>query len=142
PATMFVTAFAGILDVESGHLDFCCAGHEPPWYIQADGTLTRLEGIGGPPLCLLDEFDYPTDSIQLAPGDKLIVVTDGITEAVNRENELFGVERTDIVIDAISGATDASEALSGLVDPIHVFADGEEPADDLTALIVVWGAQT
>jgi adenylate cyclase len=83
PATMFVIAFTGILDVESGHLDFCCAGHEPPWYIKADGGLTRLEGVGGPPLCLLDEFDCPTDSVQLAPGDKLIVVTDGITEAVN-----------------------------------------------------------
>ncbi len=139
PATMFVTAFAGILDVESGVLDYCCAGHEPPWRVPPDGPAVRLEGVGGgPPLCLLDEFDYETDRTTLAPGEMVVVVTDGVTEAANRAGELFGVERTDAVIADMPGAPDAAAALDLLTRPVHDFADGEEPADDLTALVVIW----
>lgn len=138
PGTMFVTAFAGALNVETGELAFCSAGHEPPWRVPLDGPAERLEGEGGPPLCLLDEFDYPTDRTQLAPGDVIVVVTDGVTEAANRGGELFGVARTDAAVAGLAGATDAADALARLVAPVHTFADGEEPADDLTALVVAW----
>ena len=138
PATMFVTAFAGVLDVETGHLDYCCAGHEPPWRVRANGDAERLEGVGGPPLCLLDEFDFPTDQVQLAQGEMIVVVTDGITEAANREGVLFGVERSDETIRSLVGVPEASSALKGLVRPVHIFAEGREPADDLTALAVIW----
>lgn len=138
PATMFVTAFAGILDIETGVLDFCCAGHEPPWRISSGDASERLEGVGGPPLCLLDDFPYPTDRIELNPGDMIVVVTDGVTEAANQNGELFGVERTQDAIDRIVDAADAGAALDGLIAPVAVFADGEEAADDLTALVVIW----
>lgn len=141
PAMMFVTVFAGILDVATGALDFCCAGHEPPWRIAAGGASERLEGVGGPPLCLLDDFDYPTDRVQLAAGDTIVVITDGVTEAANRAGEFFGVERTQALIDSLVGARSAAVALDGLVRPVHAFADGAEAADDLTALVAIWPGQ-
>lgn len=138
PASMFVTVFAGVLDVETGALEFCCAGHEPPWVVGADGGARRLEGEGGPPLCLLDEFDYPTDRAELAPGDMLIVVTDGVTEAADMSGALFGVERTDAAMASLAGAEDAATALDRLVAPVDAFAAGAEPSDDLTALALIW----
>ena len=138
PATMFVTVFAGVLDVETGALEFCCAGHEPPWVVAADGSAQRLEGEGGPPLCLLDEFDYPTDRTELAPGDMLVVVTDGVTEAADMSGALFGVERTDAAMASLAGAEDAATALDRLVAPVDAFAAGAEPSDDLTALALIW----
>jgi len=136
PAMMFVTVFAGILNVETGALEYCCAGHEPPWRISPDGRAERLEGLGGPPLCLLDDFEYPTDRADVGIGEQIVVVTDGVTEAANRRMELFGIERTAAAISALAGAPSAAEALSRLVGPVHAFADGAEPADDLTALVV------
>ncbi len=137
-AMMFVTVFAGVLDVGTGALEFCCAGHEPPWRVTAAGAASRLAGVGGPPLCLLDDFDYPTDHARLAPGETIFVVTDGVTEAANRAGELFGVERTEATIRSLAGLKAAAAALAGLVEPVHAYADGEEPADDLTALVVIW----
>jgi len=142
PAMMFVTVFAGVLDVETGALDYCCAGHEPPWRVPVRGEAERLGGAGGPPLCLLDAFDYPTDRIRLDPGDLVVVVTDGVTEAANQEGELFGVPRTDAAVRRLVGATSAPAALDLLIAPAHAFADGAEPADDLTALVVVWSGGT
>ncbi len=138
PGTMFVTAFAGILDVETGALEFCSAGHEQPWLIHSDGSQERLEGEGGPPLCLLDEFPFPTDQAQMQPGDVLVVVTDGVTEAQNISGDLFGVERTDEALDGVAGMSDASAVLDALVKPVLAFAGEAEPADDLTAIIICW----
>jgi len=137
PATMFVTAFAGVLDVETGDLEYCSAGHEPPWLVSG-GLARRLEGEGGPPLCLLDDWDYPTDRTTLAPGDILVVVTDGVTEAADTEGALFGTERTDAAVAAAAAAPDAPGALQALTDPVRRFARGAEQADDLTAMVVVW----
>lgn len=138
PASTFVTVFAAILDTETGVLDYCCGGHEPPWRTSLSGPPERLEGIGGPPLCLLDEFDYPADVATLSPGDMVLVVTDGVTEAANRSDELFGVGRTEETIAKLGDVENAAAALKGLVKPVHIFAEGREPADDLTALAVIW----
>lgn len=138
PGTMFVTAFAGILDVETGELEFCSAGHEQPWLIHSDGEQVRLEGEGGPPLCLLDEFPFPTDKTQLQPGDVLVVVTDGVTEAQNIDGDLFGIERTDAALADVAGMADAAAVLDTLVAPVNAFAGEAEPADDLTAIIICW----
>lgn len=138
PGTMFVTAFAGILDVETGALEFCSAGHEQPWLIHRDGVQERLEGEGGPPLCLLDEFPFPSDKVQLQPGDILVVVTDGVTEAQNAAGDLFGIERTDAALAEVGGMTDAADVLDAMVAPVYAFAGDAEPADDLTSIIICW----
>ncbi len=138
PGTMFITAFAGILDVETGALEFCSAGHEQPWLIHSDGSQERPEGEGGPPLCLLDEFPLPSDQAQMQRGDVLVVVTDGVTEAQNISGELFGIERTDEALDGVAGMSDASAVLDALVKPVLAFAGEAEPADDPTAIVICW----
>ena len=97
-----------------------------------------LKARGGPPLCLLDEFEFPSDRTQMQPGDVLVVVTDGVTEAQNMAGELFGVERTDEALDGVAGMSDASAVLDALVKPVLEFAGEAEPADDLTAIIICW----
>ena len=138
PTATYVTAFAAVLDVETGRLEYCIAGHEPPRRVSTAGALEHLEGDGGPPLCLLPDFPYPTNSLQLKPGDMIVVITDGVTDAANDDGEMFGGARTDRVLAGLAGARSADAALSGLVGPVQAFADGEEPADDLTALVVIW----
>ncbi|MGH8745606.1 MAG: CHASE2 domain-containing protein, partial [Burkholderiales bacterium] len=83
PEELFVTAFAGILDVRTGMLEYSNAGHEPPYGKQPDAAPERFEIGDGPPLCVLENHSYTTRYRQLAAGEWLCVLTDGVTEAMN-----------------------------------------------------------
>ncbi|HKP67072.1 MAG TPA: CHASE2 domain-containing protein, partial [Casimicrobiaceae bacterium] len=89
PAALFVTAFAGVVDLDTGELDYCNAGQENPWLVSAGTGIRRLADGDGPPLCAVDDFTYQPARVQLRPGDVLCVVSDGVTEAVNASGELF-----------------------------------------------------
>ena len=79
---LFVTVLAGALDARTGALEYCSAGHEPPFLLPRAGrALARLTEGGGPPLCAVDGFAYAPGARQLGPGDTLCLITDGITEA-------------------------------------------------------------
>ena len=84
PESFFVTAFAAILDARSGMLEFCNAGHEPPYLCRPGRTPERLEHAGGPPLCVVEGFAYASARCTLAAGESLCVLTDGVTEAMDR----------------------------------------------------------
>ena len=98
PEQLFVTAFAGVLDVRTGMLECCNAGHEPPYVITAEGALERLPNAGGPPLCTLDEFEYVTAYRELGAGDSLMVLSDGVTEAMNGRNALYGSHQLELAL--------------------------------------------
>lgn len=136
---MFVTAFAGILDLESGVLAYCNAGHDDPYVLGGSGVLARLGGGDGPPLCVIDDFEYAGNSVTLAAGDMLCVVTDGVTEAQDATQALYGGERFRQVLEA--ARRDHARA-AGLLAQVHAdvarFVDGAEPADDLTILVLRW----
>lgn len=138
PEQTFVTVFACILDVSDGRLEFCPAGHDPGWRLGRDGAFSRLDGAGGPALCFFDDFDYPTEVVQLRPGDAVAMMTDGIPEAINTAGEMFGPERVDAAVRSARGAKDAGEMLERVLAPVRSFAEGAEQADDITALAVVW----
>ena len=134
PAALFVTMFAGVLDLASGDLDYCNAGHENPWRVRG-GTVTRLAEGGGPPLCVVDEFVYRAVRTRLAPGDLLCVVSDGVTEGNDPTGHLYGSARVERVL---AGITSARVAVEALRDDVKAFAAGAEPADDMTVLALRW----
>jgi CHASE2 domain-containing sensor protein len=138
PELLFVTAFAGILDLDTGMLEFSNAGHEPPYARTPRGTPERLGHAGGPPLCVMEGYVYPTWQRQIVAGEWLLVVTDGATEAMNRNREFFGSERLRVALGWAPEDVSPQQLVTKLRDDVHRFADGAEPADDLTLLAVRW----
>jgi CHASE2 domain-containing sensor protein len=137
PESLFVTAYAGVLDTRTGGLEFSNAGHEPA-VSRREGTAPEvLEHAGGPPLCVIEGFQYPTAHRQLSPGETLCVVTDGVTEAMDRRGELYGARRVRLLLAASLDASPRT-LVDALIADVRRFADGAEQADDVTLLSVRW----
>ncbi len=138
PELMFVTVLACVLDVETGELAYCNAGHVPPYaLLPAGNALSRLAG-GGPPLCMLEDFPYETARYRMSPGESLILVSDGVTEAMNPAGELFGRVRLERLLSRTPGAGSAEERVNAVRDEVRGFSAGAEMADDMTILAVRW----
>jgi serine phosphatase RsbU (regulator of sigma subunit) len=138
PEALFVTAFAGVLDLDTGELEFTNAGHEPAWSHAPRAQAQRLESAGGPPLCVLDEFDYPSAHRAMASGEWLVVLSDGVTDAMNEAGQFFGVERLRTSLAWLGDESDALVIVNRVRDDVRRFAGAAEPADDLTLLAIRW----
>lgn len=137
PESLFVTAFAGVLDARTGRLAFCNAGHEPPVACAPGAAPERVLLSGGPPLCVVQGYAYGSGQLDLPQGGWLCVVTDGVTEAMNARFELYGTERLLSVLRGMESA--APEALIAAVrEDVRRFAGGAEQSDDVTLLCVRW----
>ncbi len=90
---MFVTIFAGILNIRTGELLYTNAGHNPPYLRRRDGTLQRLDKRHGPAIGAMEGMVYKEERDRLEPGDLLFLYTDGVTEAMDTENHLFSEDR-------------------------------------------------
>jgi adenylate cyclase len=142
PETLFITLFAGILNLATGELRFCNAGHDAPFLLRKGEAPHSLESEGGPPLCILEDFSYPAERFQLQPGDMLCVITDGITEAMTAAGQVMGREQAQEVLAALPPDASPGAALRALHDAVDVFVAGAEPSDDLTILAVSWRGPT
>ena len=138
PEQLFVTAFAASLDVQGGLLEFANAGHEPPFLRSPNGAPQRLGAPGGPPLCVVEGYKFPTDRRQLGPGDWVFVMTDGATEAMNTKREFFGVERMRTSLSWMPEGAVPAELVKRLRDDVSRFASGAELADDITLVALRW----
>lgn len=134
---MFVTVFAGVLDVVTGKLVYLNAGHEAPFLLGPDGTATRLPGRGGPPLGSVDDFPFCVEQRQLAPGQMLLLYTDGVTEAEDPQDSFYGQERLEKEL-ASAPRTGAHALVDFVRQDVAHFAAGAEQADDITLLAVRW----
>ena len=137
PAQLFVTAFIGILDVESGALTYVCAGHDAPM-LKRDGRIERIEtaDISGPPLCALGDYPYATGHTTLLAGDLLCLFTDGVSEA-GEGSELFGLQRLSDCLTELPELSPARQCRL-IRDQVRAFEAGAAPADDLTLLLLRW----
>jgi serine phosphatase RsbU (regulator of sigma subunit)/CHASE2 domain-containing sensor protein len=139
PEALFVTLFAAVLDVNTGVLEYCNAGHDRPYVVpRGGGSFTQLTEAGGPPLCVLDDFPYTAATHRLQPGDTLCLITDGVTEARTASGELFGRERLEARLAAIGADTGAEAIATTIGGDVARFVAGAEPADDLAILVVRW----
>jgi len=138
PEMLFITMFAGILNLNTGELHFCNAGHDAPFVLRKGAAPESVISVGGPPLCVVEDFTYPTETLQLHPGDLLCVTTDGVAEAMDGSGALLGVERTKRILAEISPEADAKTVVSELYAAVGRFVAGAEASDDLTVLAIRW----
>ncbi|MDK2124082.1 PP2C family protein-serine/threonine phosphatase [Parachitinimonas caeni] len=131
---MFVTAFYGVLDLVTGEFAFANAGHNPPLLQNRQGELEWLPQTGGIALAVLDNADYAETAIRLQPGDTLLMFTDGVTEAIDQQEALFGEARLAHTLQAIGPNSPISSVPSGVVEAIREFAQGASQADDITCV--------
>ena len=140
PADLFITAVACILDVTTGQLEICVAGHDAPILLRRGLAPSTLDSPGGPPLCILEDFPYPVSSFQLLPGDMVIMITDGVTEAHNRDNEMYGHQRAMAYLEAELnkgiGNLEAESICQGLYEDVMRFTDQADAFDDITIVAV------
>jgi len=131
----FVTAGCGQLDAGTGELWYASAGHDLPLLRRADGATAPLDAKGGPALGLELSDEFPLWKGCLAPGDTLVLCTDGVTEAFDADGTAFGVERLRQVVEGTR--VDAMETLPDrLVEAVASFSVGGGPRDDLAVLAV------
>jgi len=131
-AGYFVTMFVGILDLATGHLDYCNAGHEPPFI-----SGRSLDVKVNLPVGAFPEWNYEGQQTQLNPGDMLFVYTDGLTEAMNDSGELLGREFVQQV--AREHASDSARQLVELMEAeVRRHAGNAEQSDDITLLAIKW----
>jgi sigma-B regulation protein RsbU (phosphoserine phosphatase) len=130
----FVTAFYGVYDPAQRILTYSSAGHNPPRLKRcADGSLTLLDRARGLPLGISPMERYQTETYQLVPGDELVLYTDGVTEATNKQGEMFGLERLDKVLENCT--LGASDLLKAVLAAVEEFTEGRPAADDRTVLV-------
>jgi adenylate cyclase len=130
---VFVTAFAGILDLGSGEVDFASAGHDAPFILGGKSGLRRLVTEGGPPLGTVDDFHYPIDHDRIESGEILLLYTDGVTEAENASHTLYSSERLTTTLGK-TPVVDAQRVIAAVIDDVNRFVGGAEQADDMTLL--------
>jgi len=138
---MFVTLFLAILDLDSGDITFTNAGHEPPYIVRKDGGCETVVQRHGLPLGAIEDSDYSEDTIELRPGDVLVIYTDGVTDAVNSSNEVFGKERLESILSSDNALT-PEVMVTEIVDALHRFEEGSDQADDVTILAVGYNGVT
>lgn len=138
---LFVTLLLGVLDVESGVLELVNAGHDAPWRVSHAGEVHKIDtpsDTGGPPLCVVDDFVYVSQRVQLTPGDTLCVITDGVTEAMNESGDLYGGGRLQVALESIPAGQGLGVAIDRIRSDISGFVGKAEPSDDLTLLMLRW----
>ena len=151
-ANMFVTAWIGILDYKTGHIDYVNAGHNPPllWASdeeKPDPSIERYERSGawqwlreksGIPLGTFDAVPYKAKSLDVKPGDMLLLYTDGVTEAMSADGELYGEQRLEALADAAS-AFHPRMLVTAVKEGVADHARDAEQSDDITILALEYG---
>ena len=132
-AEMFVTVWIGVLEISSGKLTAANAGHEYPAIKHADGYFELLKDKHGLVIGAIEDAVYKDYEVMLEKGSKLFVYTDGVPEATDKENNMFGTER---MLDALNKEIDAGpeKTLANVRDDVNEFVQDAEQFDDMTML--------
>ncbi len=134
-AGLFVTAWIGILDLESGLLKYANAGHNPPLIKKAGGQFEYLRSRPGFVLAGMDTTRYRQSEMVLNPGDRIFLYTDGVTEATDSSQQLYGEDRLESLLNRCQADT-AEEMLADLKNDIDSFVCEAPQFDDITMLML------
>lgn len=137
---MFVTLFIGVLDLQTGHLRYCNAGHDAPYILNEQGNTTDKENMtvlpvdSNLPIGVLPDMTFSEQEMTIARGTTIFLYTDGLTEAENVNHELFGEER---IVETITGfGSGPQELIEKVTGAVHQFVGDYEQSDDLTMLAI------
>lgn len=131
---MFVTLLIGVLDLPTGRLRYCNAGHDAPM-MRTAGRWTRMRVDANLPVGVFDDVKYGAEETVVAEDSTIFLYTDGLTEAKNGERELFGPGRMEAVLEA-SGSQEPEEVVKAVTEAVDGFVGGAEQSDDLTMLAI------
>lgn len=132
---MFVTVFYAVYNTGTGMMTWCNAGHNPPHLLRSDGSVEELPRTENVMAGVFDDMEYTEYTLQMDRGDTLVMFTDGVTEAMNRDGMEFGSARLKNVI---TGQTTKSsrQVVETVKRAISDFTDGAEQSDDITMLVI------
>ena len=132
---MFVTLFYGILDVQSGEVVYCNAGHNPPYLLKQNGDVEVLSVSKDPMVGAIDGIEYHEERFTMEKGDALVMFTDGVTEAMNTSFEEFGENR---LVETLEGVTlhSCKQIIEAVKTDVASFTKDAEQSDDLTLLVI------
>jgi len=130
----FITFFYGLINTKDNTLTFCNAGHNPPYKISPSGGITEL-ATGGIVLGMMENVPYQQETVSFDPGDKLVLYTDGVTEAMDERGEEFGEEKLKSIITK-SIDKNGIQLLDEIVRNVKEYEHGDVQADDITVVIV------
>jgi sigma-B regulation protein RsbU (phosphoserine phosphatase) len=137
PMELFVTVFYGIFDPASGQLQYANAGHTPPIIRRRDGSVDCLKGSTGLMLGVMPGAKYVTHTLNLEAGDRLVLYTDGVTEAFNAAAEAYGEQRLIAEVKACGNAP-AAAVVESICRSVTQFAGGAAQSDDITLSVLAW----
>jgi serine phosphatase RsbU (regulator of sigma subunit) len=135
PECLFVTVFIGELDLESGRLTYVNAGHCDGYVIREDGSLTELPATA-PAIGLMPSPNFHSESVTLHPGDVVMLISDGVTEAFSKSGDMFGESRLATLL-AHSPGRDVARVVTRVDQAVTEFASGCDQSDDITCLALL-----
>ena len=138
---LFITAFEGVLDLVTGEFVYVNAGHEMPFICKAGGDFEPYKIRAGFVLAGMEGMKYRAGSTRLEPGDKIFQYTDGVTEATNLKNELYGMNRLGAILNKVKGGT-PNDILPAIKKDIDEFVGDADQFDDITMLCLEYKART
>ena len=133
--SMFVTVFYGIYDLQTGHITFTNAGHNPPYVLKADGAVEDLQAPCNLVLGAVPGVPFTCNTLELEPGDTLFMYTDGVTEAENKNHDQFGESRLEATLAGCKGS-DSKNIVDTVNAKVKEFINGAAQSDDITQLVI------
>jgi len=130
---MFVTVFYAIYNIKTGELEYCNGGHNSPYIIHANGQVEIMPMSTNCLVGVVEGYEFESSKLQLGIGDTLVMYTDGVNEAFNKELEEYGEPRMEHILSQLNGKS-CREVIDGQLDDVRAFADGAEQSDDITIL--------
>ncbi len=137
---LFITAFEGVLDLVTGEFSFVNAGHEMPFISKAGGDFEPYKIRPGFVLAGMEDMKYRAGSMTIEPGDKIFQYTDGVTEATNLQNELYGMNRLGAILNKVKDGT-PNDILPAVKTDIDEFVGKADQFDDITMLCLEYKAR-
>jgi sigma-B regulation protein RsbU (phosphoserine phosphatase) len=132
---MFVTVFYGIMNINTGQVDYCNGGHNPPYRLTAQGGVEVLPMAEDPMVGAIDGMTYHDCRLQLEPGESLVLFTDGVNEAMNTAYEEFGDERLEATL-ATVGGQNCRQVIDSIKADVAAFTGEAEQSDDMTIMVI------
>lgn len=133
--SMFVTVFYGIYHIKTGEVTYTNAGHNPPYVIKADGSIIKFPYSQSVIAGIIKDYPFTEESFQLKSGDTLLLYTDGVTEAVNTQDNEYGEERLEALLKNVS-QVDCQQMIDMVKADVKAFEGDAEQSDDITLLAI------
>ena len=135
PECMFCTMFVAVLDIASGHMDYCNAGHNAPLVFDGTSEMCFLPDAVSVPIGVFEDTGFAKESLTLSRGARIFLYTDGVTEARDKDAGMFGPQRT---LEFVSARPDMDPdgLVKAFLAELERFSDGVEQSDDITMLYV------